>query len=287
VNPPVIGYVYQVARYCQEIMFKRSTDNGGTWPDSVIVSHYDSAGSQWAVIGIDSCFNIHTGWYDYKYSPYSWTGDIFYRASRDTGCSWQPIDSLTTHHRAAASDILINGNNLHLVWEDDRNDFDENFEIYYRMSRDLGQTWVEEVRLTDALNWSCNPSLASDSNYLHLFWFDLRDDPNNIVGEIYYKRKDLSWRADEQTGLPWPSAFEVEVCPNPFRERLEVKCRSGKEGIQVKIFDVSGRVVAYGTMKDEPGCRQMFVKGLPGGVYLVMVETGDGCAVVKKAVNVD
>jgi len=136
ISLPMIGFVYEVNRYAMEIMFKRSTDNGTTWSDSMIISDIDSMGSFKARISSDTIANVHTDWCDYKYSPYPWTGDIFYRASRDSGSTWEPIDSLTTQHRAVASDILAEGSNLHLVWEDDRHDFGNNFEIYYRMSTD-------------------------------------------------------------------------------------------------------------------------------------------------------
>jgi hypothetical protein len=275
VNPPVIGYVYQVARYCQEIMFKRSTDNGGTWSDSVIVSYYDSVGSQWAVIGIDTCFNIHTGWYDYKYSPYAWTGDIFYRESRDSGSTWQPIDFLTTQHRAAASDILAEGNNLHLVWEDDRNDFDDNFEIYYRLSRDLGQTWDAEVRLTDASNWSREPSLASDGNYLHLFWSDLRDDPNNKVGEIYYKRKNWLGITEIKTAYNENSGLKID-CPTIVKGSFPIRYDLGdnKTGT-IALIDLSGRIVMR--IAVDADCKETYItinQGVANGLYFLMLKSG-------------
>jgi hypothetical protein len=155
------------------------------------------------------------------------------------------------------------------------------------MSRDLGQTWVEEVRLTDALNWSCNPSLASDGNYLHLFWFDLRDDPNNIVGEIYYKRKDLSSMVDEKLVHSLPTAFVLDVYPNPFHEWIELRYRPKKEGIRVRMYDVTGKEVAYSVMKNNPGNMKMVAEGLSCGVYLVKLKAEDGSSVVKKVIKVD
>jgi len=299
VSPPVIGFVFQVARYSQEIMFKRSTDNGNTWPDSMIISHYDSIGGQWAVIDVDTFSNMHAGWYDYKYSPYAWTGDIFYRTSRDSGSTWEEIDSLTIMHRAVASDILAEGDNLHLVWEDDRHGFGNNFEIYYRMSTDLGQTWGSEVRLTDALYHSYCPSLACGSGYLHLFWQDRREYGNNgSSAPLYYKRKDLSGAIAEGGRFPLNSMLKFNVYPNPFSKLMNISFGKGYSAesiektvgtmpipLSLKIFDVSGKEVMVYEMKQKEREIRVDCKDLPAGVYFLQVEAGDG-SVIKKVVKV-
>jgi Neuraminidase (sialidase) len=106
-----------------EIYCLRSTDDGQTWCDTTCVSQYDSVSGQGPAMDTDGSGGIHVCWFDYKYSPYPWTGDILYRASADSGNTWVDIDSLTVSHRAVLSDILVENNNLHLVWEDDRFDF--------------------------------------------------------------------------------------------------------------------------------------------------------------------
>ncbi len=261
-----------------EIYSVLSFNGGGTWSDSQVVSDDDGIGSQYPAMDTDDSSSIHISWYDYKYSPYAWTGDIFYRASRDSGNSWEPIDSLTVMHRAVASDILAEGNNLHLVWEDDRNDFGNNFEIYYRMSSDLGQTWGSEARLTDTLNRSCGPSLACDGLYLHLFWFDLRDDPNNIVGEIYYKRKTLTGIRETDAVKYLPSGLSLD-CPTvlSLRRNFTVRYDIGNrvEG-EVKIMDITGRVLetfpVYGISGE---LVLVFNKEVCDGVYFIMLRAGE------------
>ncbi|MCK5561903.1 MAG: exo-alpha-sialidase [Thermoplasmata archaeon] len=235
-----------------EVFFYKSTDAGVTWSDSQCVSHYDSISSQRHAMDTDDSGGVHVVWYDYKYSPYPWTGDIFYRSSRDSGSTWELIDSLTVEHRAFYSDILAEGTDLHLVWMDDRHDFDHNFEIYYRMSTDLGQTWGSEVRLTYAPNWSSSPSLACDGRYLHLFWSDAREDTINTIDEIYYKRKDLLVPISEEHESSHSSQFSVEVWPNPFTADIYLRITGGRYGkdnagkksiVSVKLYDIAGQLI--------------------------------------------
>jgi len=248
-----------------------SFDGGETWLDSQVVSENDGIGSQHPAMDTDDSTGIHITWYDYKYSPYAWTGDIFYRASRDSGNSWEQIDSLTVVHRAVASDILAEGSNLHLVWEDNRHGFGNNFEIYYRMSTDLGQTWEPEVRLTDTLNWSRRPSLACDGQYLHLFWFDLRDDPSNIVGEIYYKRKNLVGINEEMIIKPY-SVGIILHCPAVLTRNSLIYYDLGKnkEG-EIVIIDVTGRVIETFPVHQVSGYF-VFKKEVQNGVYFIMLK---------------
>jgi len=258
-----------------EIYMVRTFDAGISWSDSQVISEDEGISSQCPAMDTDDSSGIHITWYDYKYSPYPWTGDIFYRASRDSGNTWEPIDSLTTMHRAVASDILAEDNNLHLVWEDDRNDFDENFEIYYRMSTDLGQTWGPEVRLTDATNWSRTPSLASDGQYLHLFWVDLRDDPSNIVGEIYYKRKNLVGIDETPIVKDISSGLSLN-CPTILTSGALIYYVLGrnKEG-ELKIIDITGRVIKTFPVNHISGEFVFdFNKEVQNGIYFLMLRAG-------------
>jgi hypothetical protein len=276
--------------YTPEIYNVRSFDHGETWFDSQLVSEGIASGSQIPAMDTDDSSGIHITWYDYKYSPYAWTGDIFYRASRDSGNTWEPIDSLTVLHRAVASDILAESNNLHLVWEDDRNGFNNNFEIYYRMSSDLGQSWGSEVRLTDALYKSIGPSLACSGGYLHLFWSDLRDYGNNQPWMLYYKRKDLSWGVSEVGQVSVPSRIKVEVYPNPFSQELKIGCRIQDtrfriEDMSIRLFDVSGKEVVSNRIKYESKPCTIDTRDLPCGIYFVAARAGEGC-VVKKVIKI-
>jgi hypothetical protein len=264
-----------------------SYNGGETWLDSMIISEDDAIGSQHPAMDTDYSSGIHITWYDYKYSPYPWTGDIFYRASRDSGDTWEEIDSLTIEHRAVASDILTEGNDLHLVWEDDRNDFNNNFEIYYRMSTDFGQTWGSEVRLTEAPEWSISPSLACGNNYLHLFWSDQRDDPINRTDEIYYKRKYLY--GINETEYPTFNSVNLFLkCPTVLTKKEQIFYGLGenKQG-KVFIIDAAGRVIDNLPVHQSSGYFVWdFNREVQNGVYFIMLRAGDE-SVIRKVIKIE
>jgi len=87
-----------------EIFYLHSPDGGRSWDQVEIISHRDSVPSQ---IPFNTSWPGGTAvsWYDYKYSPYPWTGDIFVRRRNKFG-QWSEIDSITTAHRADWSDIF-------------------------------------------------------------------------------------------------------------------------------------------------------------------------------------
>jgi len=81
---------------------------------------------------------------------------------------------------------------VHIVWWDDRHG---NVEVYYKRSEDGGVTWGSEIRLTNNIGDSYNPSVTSSGSDVHIFWYDDRDGNN----EIYYKRSTdggLNWGLD-------------------------------------------------------------------------------------------
>jgi len=263
-----------------------SFDGGETWLDSQVVSENDGIGSQHPAMDTDDSTGIHITWYDYKYSPYAWTGDIFYRASRDSGNSWEQIDSLTIMHRAVASDILAETTNLHLVWEDDRHGFNNNFEIYYRMSTDLGQTWESEVRLTNASFHSRRPSLACDGDFLHLFWSDQRDSGNTGPWMLYYKRKDLVGINEEIIVKPY-SVGIILNCSTILKRNSLIRYNLGscKNG-DIMIIDVTGRVIETFPVHQVSGEFVLgFNKEVCDGIYFIMLKSGSE-RVIKKVLVV-
>lgn len=226
-----------------EVAYSRSTEGGLSWTPMIYLSSDDSLNSAWPSLTGEDSLNLFLVWMDGKYSPYSWTGDIFLRRSTDGGTSWAPEESLTVEHRAHASDILAQGDTLHMVWEDERVDPGKNFELFYRMSTDRGVSWGSEVRLTYAPGNSYGPRLSLSSDLLHLVWYDYRNDTTSVKSEVYYKQKTLFPSGVEMVSST-VNQFKcrVEISPNPIRTSCEVSL-DGVEVETASLYDVLGRVV--------------------------------------------
>jgi hypothetical protein len=79
-----------------------------------------------------------------------------------------------------------NNDNIHIVWQDDR---DGNDEVYYTKLDNEGTTLVDDTRLTDNGAESSWPKIDMDgSNNIHIVWRDLR----NGSPELYYTKLDAS-----------------------------------------------------------------------------------------------
>lgn len=259
-----------------EIFCLASSDGGRTWRPPTIISYRDTVAGQ---IPFNTSWPGGTAavWYDYKYSPYVWTGDIFFRRNVDSVDAWDEIDSLTTSHRAVWSDILAERTQLHVVWEDERHDPGNNFEIYYRESTDLGITWLPEVRLTNAPYYSYGPSLACGGGYLHLFWQDRREYGNTGYAPLYYKRKNLISNVLENNQKEISNI--LSVFPDPCRNSTTITWSLNEFPAVVDIFDVTGRRIFRQNIsgkesnkiiwkgKDQQG------KEVKTGIYFIQLKT--------------
>ena len=156
-----------------------------TYSDSISYLSYNNA----QCIAV-SGQNVHVTWTDRR----DGAGEVFYKRSLDGGINW------TTDLRLTADDNIFSGrptiatwnNQVHIVWMDRR---DGNNELYYKRSNNNGNTWSDDVRLTNNGSNSEYPSMALDFQTLQLVWNDDRDGQN----EIYYKRSingGLSWTGD-------------------------------------------------------------------------------------------
>jgi len=169
------------------IWCNRSTDWGDTWSDDMFISDMENSTAQWPSTGADDNGGVYITWFDYKYSPYPWTGDIFLRRSTDNGQTWRSIQVLTDNHLCIESDVCADKPSAHVVWHDERHNMgDGNVEIYHRRSTNLGATWLEETRLTDAPYQSDDPRIIKDNAKLHMVWVDNRHEPD--AQAVYFKK---------------------------------------------------------------------------------------------------
>ncbi|HEY5125563.1 MAG TPA: exo-alpha-sialidase [Ignavibacteria bacterium] len=134
---------------------------------------------------------VHTVWWDKR----DGNREIYYKRSTNGGVSWEQ-DTRLTNNTAWSwyPSIAVSGLNVHVVWMDFRDGFQE---LYYKRSTDEGITWGTDTRLTiHTTGFAASPSIAVSGQDIHVFWHDSRDGG---YAEIYYKKSTdagMTWSAD-------------------------------------------------------------------------------------------
>ncbi len=112
---------------------------------------------------------------------------FFLREKEGLSGGWSEANRLTQDSAVSAlgpnfvHNLAIEDNNIYLAFSDGR---DGNPEIYFKYSNDLGDTWSEDIRITNNSGISWVPSIAVSDNYVHLAWNEDKDGNQ----ENYYIR---------------------------------------------------------------------------------------------------
>ena len=107
---------------------------------------------------------LHVVWFDTR----DGNMEIYYKRSVNSGVSWSSDTRLTNDPGASASPaIAVEGANVYLVWEDDR---DGNREIYFMKSENSGASWGTAVRLSNSSAPSLNASITVSGANVYVVW---------------------------------------------------------------------------------------------------------------------
>ncbi len=101
--------------------------------------------------------------------------------------------------------IACDDQGVYVVWEDDRDGFLENHQIYFNRSLDGGDTWLPEDLQLDSMDpgggsMSLIPRLKVVGNFVHVVWYDGFNGPF----DIYYALSD-----DAGTSFRSPQVLDV------------------------------------------------------------------------------
>jgi hypothetical protein len=231
------------------VFYKRSFDHGATWSADASLSSDMGVLPSISVSGMD----VHVVWTTIE-------NELVYLRSTDGGTMWGGDAQLSMDADASTcGSVVSSGPLVHVVWQENR--YASESELAYRLSRDHGNNWGSEVRLTEAEGASTFPSLAADGDAVHVSWLDARDTLN----EVYYKRNPngnggVAEGRTERTGTP-----ASPLRPNPVARSTRVV---GHEDESFVVFDATGRPVQQ--------CSGGRVgAGLAAGVYLLRSTDGE------------
>lgn len=348
----LVGYAmhWSLATDLQNGVYVLHTDQTGGWFDSidVFVTYSTNAGNTWNTqqltffkrtvcgsVAADTLDRVHAVWLENVAGGWQ----IMYRRSTNMGQSWESTQTLTTgsSFKGLPSISSDRANTIYVVWYDDRDGQDE---VYYVRSANGGQSWSSEIRLTHAgvfyrggPNITCDlsgnvyvvwtdtvsgqgaigfnestdggntwsqdtiitsadsinfyPGIIASNNgeYLHLVW----NDKSTGHYEIYYKRRVPGSWVQEEPVCTWQNTECLQIMQNPAHRRVCLKVIPPGKKISVKIFDLSGKIVAkLAGCQSEPAqfvwnCTDCRGRDVPSGVYIISAQ-GPGISLQKKCV---
>ena len=162
----------------EEIYYKRSTNEGLSWPLTKRLT-WNSGASMYPGVASDSGNDIHVVWTDQTPGNY----EVFYKKSTNGGANWPLTKRLTWNSGASGAPSVATdaGDNIYLVWNDDTLG---NYEIFFKRSTNGGSAWA-----TKRLTWNGGDSKVPDiatysTGQIHIVWAD--SSPGNQ--EIYYRK---------------------------------------------------------------------------------------------------
>jgi len=193
---------FSSSHYYTGIVCASSTDGGLTFSEPVEVSVYGPNYVQWPTVTVGPQSVVHVAWYDHRHPR-----RISIAKSYDYGISFEPEYSIATLDSAYSElngeimsfpfpammcDIYPESDyygSLYVIYSDGEADWD----IWCVSSTDDGESWSEKVRVNDDPQFNgCDqfhPWLSIDNDgVIHVCFLDRRDDPGNMLYNLYYTR---------------------------------------------------------------------------------------------------
>jgi BNR/Asp-box repeat len=182
------------SKYRSRIRFSKSTDEGKTWSESVVISQFEGDcmdgdyTTEGATPAVGPNGEIYVAW--------AWNEKIWFDYSTDGGKTWQQQDKIAAEQPGGwAIDIpgisrcngmpvlvcdLSNGPNrgtVYLNWADQRNGTDDT-DVWIASSTDGGKTWGKPKRVNDDgknnqqfFTWM---AIDQTTGYLYIVFYDRR-----------------------------------------------------------------------------------------------------------------
>jgi hypothetical protein len=164
-----------------EIYYKRGLAVGSGWESDVRLTNSPASSSKPSIA------------FSSGYAHVAWTEDIdiAYRRSADGGTTWDPIQQIShqpggTLRRADWPSIAAVGQNVHVVWMDNRNgSCIYCFALYHTASTSGGSTWGSEQAIATDESSTGYPMLLAEGSMVRVVWAS-RGDVSGTA--IYYMR---------------------------------------------------------------------------------------------------
>lgn len=152
--------------------------------------------------------------------------NVNFRSSTDGGLTWGAIQVLTSAAGETKKPVVAsNDTDVFVAWKDTRDNPEG--EIYFKVSRDEGNTWSSDIRVTSSASQSNLPSIDSDSDNVYLVWEEIISSP--LSAQCYLT-------ASSNRGIDWSG-----------NQLITDSDLSVEEGAPVVSADQGGVNVVYGS----------------------------------------
>jgi hypothetical protein len=180
----------------QDVLYKRSTNNGESFGSIKNLSDNNNAGAgQIAISGK----NVYV----------TWTGggtDIFFKKSNNEGASFGSTKNLSNNPgKSEVSRIGASGNNVYVIWADDTGipsgdcgATADNCDVFFRASNNKGSSFSGTINLSNNPEASYGSNVLSTGNSVYVLWADAT--PGNF---------DIFFRASDNKGASFEDAINV------------------------------------------------------------------------------
>jgi hypothetical protein len=169
-----VAWIQSLGSQVGAVIFTRSVDGGLSWdlPKIISTANPKTSSVELAVNGAI----LHLVWSDARTGAAS----IYYAVSPNGGTTWSQARSLVnTPLDSRDPQVTVSGSQVHVVWEDWRNNTPE---IYYRHSVDSGTTWAPEFPLSVIDTYASeHPDLASVGPIVQLVWQEETLDGSVVI----------------------------------------------------------------------------------------------------------
>ena len=172
--------------------------------------------------------------------------------------------------------MIVSGNNVYVVWEDDSNGDDS--DIFFRVSDDNGQTFAPFTDLSNNDGISTNKQMIVSGNNVYVVW---QDDSNGPDNDIFFRVSDDNGQTFAFTDLSNNDGFSAGQQMIAFGNNVYVVWQDYSNGPDSDIFftvsNDNGQTFAFTDLSNndgESGSQQMIVSG--NNVYVVWEDTNNG-----------
>ncbi len=191
-----------------EIYYCRSLNSGVTWGERIRLTNHIGNSTNASVSAVDKV--VHVVWQDDRNGNNGNT-EIYYKRSTDSGLTWGPDVRLTNNSfQSNTPSATVMGNTIIVVWSDLR---EGNAEIFSLRSTDNGDTWSDEVRMTNTQRPSLAPKIAMEGAFAFLTWHELSDVALNWeVQSRFSTDGGTTWTPTRQISAETGFSGDASIC---------------------------------------------------------------------------